>query len=60
MNALHSTMNENGTIRNADGKLVGFYDRETKTLVVTCKTFDYHAETEVEAMALFAEIYPGE
>jgi len=54
MNAL-ATLYVNGTIRNAAGKLIGFYDADANTLVLDGRPETFNVVDSEHAMDLVAQ-----
>jgi len=52
------TATTNGAIRNSVGKLVAFYDADSKTLHIDGIAQEFHATNIVEAMEICGEKAP--
>jgi hypothetical protein len=48
---------ENGTIRDANGKLIAFYDRDAKQLSIDGFAMTFFSESEQDAMEIVARRY---
>ncbi len=54
-----ATLRTNGTIRNADGKLIGFYDAADGVLTIDGHVGTFKVTDATHAMEVFGDNYSG-